>query len=177
MEQKLKRVIGRTDVYLDLKSATDGFRDLCLVGLIEHNEAYNEQAGTNIPSMCEQVTFIKEYLEHSSPGYELIPGWDSMYFIAKEAKIDSVKDLLEKHPKPSDSREGGKALGLILGFSECCVDAHLDEDNKTVARCGFDALPIVACSDDCNAPWDIEYNRLADLYGIDISKWHIDGNS
>ncbi|HLC78631.1 MAG TPA: hypothetical protein VJH92_05905 [Candidatus Nanoarchaeia archaeon] len=174
MEDRLKQVFGRTDTFLDFHSVIDGFRDVGLIGLIEYNREYNENEGTSISAFEEQLNFIRNYLSHKSASHELIYGWGHLYFLAKKNKTGGVNELLAEYQVPIESREGGRKLGLILGFPECCVKAHYNGED--IGKRGFNVLPFASCKPSCEKPWREEYARLANLYGVDITKEHLNNN-
>ena len=175
MEEQLKQVLGRTDSYLDFHSVVDGFRDVGLIGLVEHHDSFNQSARTRIPSLSEQQMFIHDYLRENRACYFLIHGWRHLYFIAKQDREKDIEILLKDHPIPVESKEGERRLGLLLSFPECCVVAHND-DKETRKRSGFYVVPFTPCSRDCERPWVNEYYRLAERYKIDPKMRFINGN-
>jgi len=175
MIDELKRVLGRTDCCLDFLSVVDGFRDVGLIGLIENHYSFNQNAGTQIPPYNEQLTVIQEYLMTNKPDYILIHAWLHLYFVARRDRIEDIKKLLEDYPIPIESTEGERRLGLLLGFPECCVAAHVN--GKDIGKKeGFYVLPFAPCSLDCEEPWMDEYLRLARKYDIDSTRRLINGN-
>jgi|SRR3989344_3251227 len=175
MENELKKVIGMTSLYLDFHSVVDGFRKVCLLGLREYPDNFNEAYGTNVPSFVDQAVFIGDYVQQNSANHQLIPGWEHLYFLAHNSKVRDVGRLLSEYPRPVRSKEGQGKLGLILGFPACCVDAHVQR-KSFVRKNGFYVLPFTPCSDACERPWMEEYKRLARKYRVDLSKHVIRGN-
>jgi len=175
MEEKLKETLGRTQEYLDFQSVINGFRDIGLVGFIEEPEIFNIPDGTKIPSFKEQIKFVEQYLKKLRPDYKLTHGWDHLYFVSKENRLEDIKEFLSKYPRPIETKEGKKGLGQLLSFPKCCVKTHTDKSTNNYQN-EYSILPFAACSSKCEEPWIEEYKKLSDKYGIDISKKIINGN-
>lgn len=163
----------RTDNYLDFRSATDGFRPVGLIGLFDENDenvCLHEYSGDK-----EKLKFIKNFLGKNKSNYELIHGWGHLYFVAEKSKRKDVEKLLEDHPFPIGSKEGEKRLGLLLGFPECCVNAHVKGEDIGRKE-DFYVLPFAPCSEECERPWMNEYLKLAEKYNLDPKNRYINGN-
>ena len=134
MEEKLKRTFGRIDIYLDFHSVVGGFRDIGLIGLIDNDNfriRLNQNKNLQIPVFCEQLKFLKNYLKKNNLNYNLIPAWAHLYFIAKKNKITEINNFLKEYPIPIKSKEGGKRLGLLLNYPECCVNNASKRNKET----------------------------------------------
>src|SRR3989344_7970423 len=131
MEEQLKKIIGLNGWYLDIHSVKDGFRDVCLVGLIGEDSGrqleFNLRGVSSLPSMMEQAVFVGEYVERNMPQHKIIPAWAHLFFIADDSKVDDVEHLLSDYSRPVRFKNGERKLGLLLGYSECCVKAHLED--------------------------------------------------
>jgi len=167
MEERLKQVLGRTDVYLDFHSVIDGFRRVGLIGLIEVPDEFNKQEGLRIPSFKEQVEFLRRYLDRKARDYVIKPAWSHLYFILSREKENEVERLLINFRRPIDSPGGQRELGKLLSYPECCVEAHY---KGTLPRSTPRIIPFASCSEECGKPWREEYLRLSKKYGVNYSK-------
>jgi hypothetical protein len=64
---------------------------------------------------------------------------------------------------------------LLLGFPECCVNAHVKGEDIGRKE-NFYLLPFAPCSDKCERPWMNEYLKLAEKYNLNPKKRWINEN-
>ena len=169
-EAILKRTVGRSRDYLDLHSVVDGIRGVALIALVSKPSRFNRGTGTSIPSFKEQERVISRYLGLIKRGeYKFIKGYHSLYFIATRERAQAVRQFLTEYglPLSSNDKEGLYAIGKLLGYSQCCIDALIER--RSDRNSAWRIIPFAPCSPKCGERWLRVYEELAEHYNVSSS--------
>lgn len=150
LEERLREMDLPNNGRQDALSVIYGFRPVSTVAL------WPDSLKPLVPQVGKLAGIAHE------AGCSIKEGWSDLgniYFFMKPDYEGKADQFRQEYISPVESDAGQSALGLLLGYPDCCVENHVAGE-KTYSGKGAELIPFAPCSYECAKPWVEFYGKL-----------------